>query len=102
MNIFNNTDEIIWKQSSDIHINDIIYLYVVAPYSRIVFKCKVVEVNIPYKYKDNNLSMVLVMKMKLIKQYNHDKYTFEYLNSLGIKAIRGLRKINKEISSKLK
>lgn len=101
MNAFNEKKEIIWKQSSDIHINDIIYMYVAEPYSRIVFKCKATEVNIPYEYKDNNLSIKHVMKIKLIKKYNHEKYTFNYLKENGIKAIRGPRKINKEISSKL-
>ena len=42
------------------------------------------------------------MKIKLIKEFKHNNYTFEYLNNLGIKAIRGSRKISKEISDKLK
>ena len=102
MNCFNNTDEIIWKQSSDVHVNDIIYLYVADPYSKIMYKCKAIEVNIPYKYKDKNISMNHVMKIKLLKNLENKDYTFQYLNKLGMKAIRGPRKINKDISSKLK
>ena len=102
INCFNNTDEIIWKQSSDIHINDIVYLYVADPYSKIMYKCKAIEVNIPYEYKDKNVSMNHVMKIKLLKRIGNKNYTFEYLNKLGIKAIRGPRKITKEISDKLK
>ena len=97
INCFNNTDEIIWKQSSNIHVNDIVYLYVANPYSRIMYKCKVVEVNIPYEYIDKNISMSHVMKIKLLKRLDNKDYTFEYLNKLGIKAIRGPRKINKGI-----
>ena len=59
-----------------------------------------VEVNIPYEYKSKNISMKYVMKLKLIKQYNHEKYTFQYLNELGIKTIRGPRKIGKEIRNR--
>lgn len=102
INCFNNTDEIIWKQSSDIHVNDIIYLYVANPYSKIMYKCKAVEVNIPYEYKDKNVSMSHVMKIKLLKKLENKDYTFEFLNKLGIKAIRGPRKIAKDISEKLK
>ena len=102
INCFNNTDEIIWKQSSDIHVNDIIYLYVADPYSKIMFKCKATEVNIPYEYKDKNVSMSHVMKIKLLKKLNNKDYTFKYLNELGIKAIRSPRKITKEISKNLK
>ena len=102
VNAFNSSDEIIWKQSSNIHINDIVYLYVADPYSKIMFKCKATEVNIPYEYKDKNVSMSHVMKIKLLKKLDSKDYTFEYLNKLGIKAIRGPRKINKEISNSLK
>lgn len=101
-NCFNDTDEIIWKQSSDIHVNDIIYLYVADPYSKIMYKCKAMEVNIPYEYKDKNVSMNYVMKIKLIKRLDNKDYTFDFLNKLGIKAIRGPRKIDKEICEKLK
>lgn len=99
---FKETNEIIWKQSSDIHVNDIVYLYVAEPYSKIMYKCKAIEVNIGYEYKDKNISMNHVMKLELIEKLDSKNYTFEYLNTLGIKAIRGPRKITKEISKKLK
>ena len=102
INCFNDTDEIIWKQSSNIHINDIVYLYVADPYSKIMYKCKVLEINIPYEYKDKNVSMSHVMKIKLRKRLENKNYSFEYLNKLGIKAIRGPRKINRDISEKLR
>lgn len=102
VNCFNDTDEIIWKQSSNIHINDIIYLYVAEPYSKIMYKCKAIEVDIPYDYKDKNVSMKYVMKIKLLKRLDNNNYSFKYLNDLGIKAIRGPRKISKDISDKLK
>ncbi len=102
INCFNDTDEIIWKQSSNIHVSDIIYLYVADPYSKIMYKCKAMEVNIPYEYKDKNVSMNHVMKIKLIKRLDNKDYTFDFLNKLGIKAIRGPRKIDKEICEKLK
>lgn len=102
INSFNDTDELIWKQSSDIHVDDIVYLYVAAPYSKIMYKCKAIEVNIPYEYKDKNVSMNHVMKVKLLKKLENKDYNYEYLNKLGIKTIRSPRKITKEISEKLK
>ena len=95
LNCFNNTNEIIWKQSSNIHINDIIYLYVAAPYSKIMYKCRAVEVNIPYSYKDSNIKINSIMRLKLIEDLKEKNYSFDYLNSLGIKSIRGPRKIKK-------
>ena len=98
VNAFKSEDEIIWKQSSDIHVKDIIYLYVASPYSCVLFKCEAIMVNIPFEYHDNNLQMKKVVKLKLLKRFNENKITFEKLNNLGIKMIRGPRKINKKIA----
>ena len=102
VNCFCDKNEIIWKQSSEIHINDIVYIYVSAPYSKIMYKCIATEVNIPYEYKDQNISMTHVMKLKLINNLINKEYTFEYLNKQGIKSIRGPRKIEDYLVKKLK
>lgn len=99
VNCFNDNDTIFWKQSSNINVGDIVYLYVASPFSCIMYKCEVVEVNIPYEYRDSNLSMSKVMKIKLIKRFDKDKYTFQMLNDFGIKAIRGPRSMPKKLSS---
>ena len=101
INAFNDTDEIIWKQSSNINIGDIVYLYVAAPYSKIMYKCVSTEVNIPYNYVGKNVSINYAMKIKLLERMDEKNYTFEYLNSIGIKTIRGPRKISIDISNKI-
>ena len=95
---FEERDVVNWKQSSDVHIGDYVYMYVASPYSAILYKCQAVEVNIPYDYNDSNLSMTKIMKLKLIKKYDKDKYTFEKLNEYGIRAIRGPRFMPKKLS----
>ena len=102
VNCFNDSYEIIWKQSSNIHVSDIVYIYVGEPYSKIMYKCIVTSTNIPYKYKDKNVEMNRVMKIKLIKKLDNENYNLDYLKSIGIKTIRGPRKINKNIRDKLK
>ena len=102
INAFNNTDTIIWKQSNNILKDDIIYIYVAAPYSSIMYKCIAIEVNIPYEYKDNNVSMNHVMKLKLLKKYNKGDLSQEKLNKLGIKTIRGPRSITPKLAQVLK
>ena len=101
INAFNDTDTIIWKQSNNITAGDIVYLYVAAPISAILYKCEVLEVDIPYKYSDKNVSMKKVMKIKLLKRYEQNKFTFEKLNEYGIKAIRGPRGLTDELSKDL-
>ena len=97
---FDDVDEIIWKQSTDVHVGDIVYLYVASPYSKIYYQCKVKEVDIPYSYVDKNVRMQRVMRIQLIRRLEHKNYDFTYLNGLGIKSSRGPRKISKDISKK--
>lgn len=101
INCFHDRDIIEWKQSSNIKVGDIIYLYVAVPYSAILYKCEAIEVNIPYEYKDKNVSMSRVMKIKLLEQYDKDKYPFSKLNEYGIKAIRGPRSVPEKLSNEL-
>ncbi len=82
---------IIWKQSTDIKINDIVYVYVGHPVSSIMYKFKVIKVNIPYKYKDKNIEIKKIMKIKLIKRYEKGRLSFTKLKDFGINAIRGPR-----------
>ena len=101
INAFNRTDTITWKQSNNIIKGDTVYLYVAEPYSAIMFKCEVIETDIPYKYKDKNLSIKNVMKIKLLKRYKQDEFTLKKLNEHGIKSIRGPRHIPKELSKEI-
>jgi predicted DNA-binding protein (MmcQ/YjbR family) len=99
---FNKNSEIIWKQSSNILKGDIAYMYVAAPYSSILYKCEVTAVNIPYDYKDNNIKINKVMKIKLLKKYNKNFMTFTELNKYGITAVRGPRVCPEKLSKILK
>lgn len=97
INCFKDKDIILWKQSNGVKVGDIVYLYVAHPYSAILYKCEATEVNIPYQYKDENISMDRVMKIKLLERYKEEKYTFSKLNRYGIKAIRGPRRVPEKL-----
>ena len=101
INAFNKTDTIIWKQSNNIWAGDIVYLYVAAPISAILYKCEVLETDIPYEYKDKNVAMKKVMKIKLLKRYKQDEFTFEKLNKYGIKWVRGPKGLTDILSKDL-
>ncbi len=72
---FQKEDTILWKQSGDIKVGDLVYLYVSKPYSSILYKLKVLDVNIPYSFKDKNIKMSKVMKLKLLTRFKEDEYT---------------------------
>ena len=61
------------------------------------------ETDIPYKYEDENLTISALMKIKLLKRYKPEKYTFDVLKEkYGIYAVRGPRGIPNSLSAALK
>ena len=92
------SDTIMWKQSTDIKVDDIVYLYVAEPFSSIMYKFKAVEVNIPYEYKDKNVKMKKTMKIHLISRYEKEKWSFNKLKEYGINAVRGPRYMPSSLS----
>ncbi len=91
------SNEFLWKQSSKVFVDDLVFMYLASPYSSIQYLCKVTEVDIPYDYQDDNLKMQKVMRLKVIKTFDARRITFNYLNDLGIKAIRGPVKISQSL-----
>lgn len=100
---FDDAEEIDWKQGSGIKVGDTVFMYVAAPVSAIMYKCKVTEADIPYKYQDENLTIKALMKIKLLKRYESERFTFDILKEeYGIFAVRGPRGIPHSLSEALK
>lgn len=96
---FDHTDEISWKQSSDIHVGDTVYLYVGAPVSAILYQCTAVKVNIPYDYQDADLTIRKIMQLRLVRRYAPRQFTFDTLkNDYGVRAVRGPRGVPNRLS----
>lgn len=100
---FDDTDTIDWKQGAGIKKNDIVFMYVGAPVSAILYKCKVIETDIPYDYHSKGLTIKKIMKIKLQKRYQPERFTFDRLKSdYGIFAVRGPRSVPNSLSAALK
>ncbi len=100
---FDDEDEIDWKQGAGIKEGDTVFMYVASPVSAILYKCKVTKTDIPYRYTDENLTISALMKIKLLKRYKPEKFTFDVLKEeYGINAIRGPRGIPDSLSAALK
>ena len=99
---FDDTDEINWKQGKGIKKGDIVYMYVGAPVSAVLYKCVVTETGIPWNYTQDRLSIFSLMKIKLLKRYDPGLFTFERLGAeYDIHAVRGPRGIPRELSEAL-
>ncbi len=100
---FSRKTEINWKQGRGIKTGDTVFLYVAAPVSAILYKCRVTEADIPIRYEDKNVHMTSQMKIKLLKRYKPDQFTFDVLGEIyGIHAVRGPRGIPDSLSEALK
>lgn len=86
--VLSNNEEIEWKPVRGVKPGDIIYIYMSEPYSCIMFKCLVL--------KDE-----YSVRLRKLETYSEDKYPYSYLKEIGIKMVRGPRRINKDIANKL-
>ena len=99
---FDKKDTIDWKQGAGVKKGDTVYMYVGAPVSAILYKCKVTETDIPYDYNTKELTITKLMKIKLQKRYKPDQFTFKRLNDeYGIFAVRGPRGVPNSLSTAL-
>lgn len=100
---FSQANEIDWKQSRGIKVDDMIFMYVGAPVSAILYKCEVIQTGIPYCYNDGHVQMTTLMRIKLLRQYPPDKFTLDIMASrYGVRAVRGPRGIPYLLSEALK
>ena len=89
VNAFNDRDTITWRKSHNFMINDIVYIYITEPYAYIMFKCVVISLDEE------------IIKLKLIKKYNDNEFTFERLKNCGVKSVRSPRGITSKLSEVL-
>lgn len=87
----------LWKQSSNIRAGNIVYLYLAAPVRAILYKCKVLEADIPHRYEDKNLTISRAMRLQLLEQYDEGFLTMDRLKEHGVYAVRGPRSMPKSL-----
>ena len=99
---FDDTDTIVWKQGAGVKKGDTVFMYVAAPVSAVLYKCKVLETDIPYEHENKYITIKALMKIKLQKRYAPDRFTFDVLKEeYGIYAVRGPRGIPNSLSAAL-
>ena len=100
---FAGADEIEWKQGKGIKTGDTVFMYVAAPVSAILYKCRVTKTDIPYQFDNGQVRMSGLMKIKLLKRYDPGRFTFDVLGKeYGIFTVRGPRGVPDRLSKALK
>lgn len=91
---FQGTDEITWTQSSpSFKTGDIVCIYAGVPISCILYECRILETDlIPDAEMEEEFPGKKVMRMRLIRRFNHGEYPKSLLaEKYGITNIRGPR-----------
>ena len=74
-----------------------------APVSAVLYKCRVLETDIPYEHENKYITIKALMRIRLLKRYAPDRFTFETLKEeYGIYAVRGPRGIPNSLSAALR
>ena len=92
-----NRKTVEWKQPKNINVGDNVYIYIGSPVSAIIYKTEVLEKDI-----ENNYSSNKTMILKILKEYDRDKYTFKKIKEYDLRAVRGPRKMPKKLIDKIK
>jgi predicted DNA-binding protein (MmcQ/YjbR family) len=82
-----------WKQSVKASVGDTVYIYTAAPYSAILYKTIVEETDIPYQYRDRNLKITKLMKLRVVKKYPPELLTMKVLRTFGVRSMQGSKRL---------
>ncbi len=94
---FKGTDVIEWKQSCNVKVGDIVYLYLAAPVSSVKYECVVTETGIPFDYKDENITIKNLMKIKRIRTFRKGTIGIKKVREMGVRNVQGPRKATPEL-----
>ena len=91
---FRHEKEIRWKQGAGIRTGDTVFMYVAAPVSAILYRCKVTQTDIPYRGRNKDVNIKTLMMIRLEKCYDPQEFTFRRLKEeFNIFAVRGPRSV---------
>ncbi len=99
--LFDRSDTTLWKQTSRVSVGDTVLLYVGAPVSAVLYRCRVLEADIPYDYTEGALTIRRAMRLKLIHRFERDELSAGVLSDYGVSSVRGARGVPEELSERV-
>ncbi|MBR1777233.1 MAG: hypothetical protein IJ752_01430 [Alphaproteobacteria bacterium] len=96
---FRQNPELDWKQTGHVHVGDLVYIYMAAPFSAILYQCEVTKTNVPLKDKD---SIINCMMLKLLQKYDPRLITRQIMKECGVGPVRGFRGMPSELSVRIR
>lgn len=91
---FERKGQIMWHEPRGVRVGDTVYIYYGSPVSAVRYRCEVTAVDLVADYDDDRPQMLLHPTMR----YDDSFCTFARLNELGIRAVRGTRRVGPEFT----
>ena len=102
VSVFAKEEEIAWKQGSDkIRPGDIVYLYVGAPYSAILYRCEVTEIDIPYTGESEHVRIDKLMMIRRLEVYPPDRMPLSKMKNYDVVSVRCTRSMPLKLAAAL-
>lgn len=104
---FEKLNTLNWKQSTNINVGDIVYIYVSKPLSAIKFKTIVTATELTSMRTDDSEFVIdgsnyknhgRYIELELIETFDDDLLTFEELKNNGLKSIQGPSKVTDDLN----
>ncbi|HFR3773962.1 TPA: MmcQ/YjbR family DNA-binding protein [Streptococcus suis] len=86
-----------WPQKSTIQAGDFVAIYVTAPVQAIRYVCRVLQANVTNHGQSDISTDKPVMQVELIATLPDTTFPIERMKELGVKAVRGPRRLTKEM-----
>ena len=89
---FEEEEVILWKQGNDrMQVGDIVYLYVGAPYSAILYRCEILETDIPYYGREEHVNIRKMIRIRRLRVYPKDRWTLQEMKKYDVVSVRCAR-----------
>ncbi|HFI0631478.1 TPA: MmcQ/YjbR family DNA-binding protein [Streptococcus suis] len=85
-----------WPQKSTIQAGDIVAIYVTTPVQAIRYVCRVLGANLENREESDIPTEKKLMQVELLAQFSDDVLPRERMMDLGVRAVRGPRRLTKE------
>lgn len=99
---FAQTKIVYWTQKGKIQKGDLVAMYITAPVQAIRYVCRCLESEIENTIYPNESPVKKLMKVELIAQFSDDILSREKMKELGVRAVRGPRRMTKELIAVVK
>ncbi|MFC3928435.1 MmcQ/YjbR family DNA-binding protein [Streptococcus caprae] len=94
---FAQTDDVYWTQKSTIKTGDLVCMYITTPIQAVRYVCQVLEADIPPSQVPEEETDKPLMKVRRIHTFADTVFPFDRMKSLGVRAVRGPRRLTKEM-----